>query len=65
MPLEEYAAQPVIQTHALFKYILELGSAKLDRDYAGFSPQHITSVFDDKLSFLYLNRAGDAGPKFS
>ncbi|KAL6284275.1 hypothetical protein ACE6H2_015204 [Prunus campanulata] len=56
MPLEEYAAQPVTQKHALFKYILELGSAKLDRDYAGFSPLHITSVFDDKLSFLYLNR---------
>ncbi|KAH0987439.1 hypothetical protein GBA52_014616 [Prunus armeniaca] len=65
MPLEEYAAQPVTQTHALFKYILELGLAKLDRDYAGFSPLHITSVFDDKLSFLYLNRAGDAVPKFS
>ncbi|XP_034211059.1 nudix hydrolase 10-like isoform X3 [Prunus dulcis] len=56
MPLEEYAAQPVTQAHALFKYILELGSLKLDRDYAGFSPLHITSVFDDELSFLYLNR---------
>ncbi|XP_048446290.1 nudix hydrolase 10 isoform X2 [Pyrus x bretschneideri] len=56
IPLEEFAAQPVTQKHELFKYILELCSAKLDREYAGFSPLPITSVFDHKLSYLYLNR---------
>ncbi|KAM1256145.1 hypothetical protein ACFX1Q_030295 [Malus domestica] len=56
IPLEEFAAQPVAQKHELFKYIRELCSAKLDREYAGFSPLPITSVFDHKLSYLYVNR---------
>ncbi|KAM1696152.1 hypothetical protein ACFXTN_027708 [Malus domestica] len=56
IPLEEFAAQPVTQKHELFKYIRELCSAKLDREYAGFSPLPITSVFDHKLSYLFLNR---------
>ncbi|KAB2606137.1 nudix hydrolase 10-like [Pyrus ussuriensis x Pyrus communis] len=56
IPLEDFAAQPVTQKHELFKYILEFCLEKLDREYAGFSPLPITSVFDHKLSYLYLNR---------
>ncbi|KAK9939764.1 hypothetical protein M0R45_016453 [Rubus argutus] len=56
IPLEEYAAQPVIQKHGLFKCIYELCLAKVKGNYAGFSPLSIESIFDDKLSYFYLNR---------
>ncbi|TYH87199.1 hypothetical protein ES332_D01G100300v1 [Gossypium tomentosum] len=55
MPFEEYAAQPFAQKHELFKYINELCLAKVDRDYAGFSPRPTLSMFSDQPSYLYLN----------
>ncbi|KAK8490522.1 hypothetical protein V6N13_031694 [Hibiscus sabdariffa] len=54
MPFEEYEAQPVAQKHELFRYISELCLAKVERSYAGFSPQPISN-FSDQPSFLYLN----------
>ncbi|KAL6603796.1 hypothetical protein ACP70R_044157 [Stipagrostis hirtigluma subsp. patula] len=56
MPIEEFAAQPFVQKHELVKYILEVGLAKVDKEYAGFSPIPIKSAFTDKISFFYLNR---------
>lgn len=55
MPIEEYAIQPFVQKHSLYKYIHELCLAKVDRDYTGFSPRPLTSFFNDQLSYLYLN----------
>ncbi|XWS27721.1 hypothetical protein CRYUN_Cryun25bG0005100 [Craigia yunnanensis] len=55
MPFEEYAAQPFAQKHELFRYITELCLAKVDRGYAGFSPQPTISMFSDQQSYLYLN----------
>jgi hypothetical protein len=56
MPIEEFAAQPFVQKHELVKYIIEVGLAKVDKDYAGFSPISIKSAFTDKESFFYLNQ---------
>uniref|UniRef100_A0A0E0LDR3 Nudix hydrolase domain-containing protein n=1 Tax=Oryza punctata TaxID=4537 RepID=A0A0E0LDR3_ORYPU len=56
MPVEEFAAQPFVQKHELVKYILEVGLAKVDKDYSGFSPILIKSAFTDKKSFFYMNR---------
>ncbi|KAL6873456.1 hypothetical protein ACP4OV_013538 [Aristida adscensionis] len=56
MPIEEFAAQPFIQKHELAKYILEVGLAKVDKEYAGFSPILINSAFTDRKSFFYLNQ---------
>ncbi|KAG2678248.1 hypothetical protein I3760_12G135100 [Carya illinoinensis] len=55
MPFGEYAAQPFVQKHELFKYITYLCLTKLHGDYRGFSPLPITSAFNDSLSYLYLN----------
>ncbi|GJN38888.1 hypothetical protein PR202_gb27969 [Eleusine coracana subsp. coracana] len=56
MSIEEFAAQPFVQKHELVKYIVEVGLAKVDKDYAGLSPISIKSAFTDKESFFYLNR---------
>ncbi|GLT31039.1 hypothetical protein SLA2020_058060 [Shorea laevis] len=55
MPFEEYAAQPFAQKHERFRYITELCLAKLDRAYAGFFPQPISSASIDGLSYLYFS----------
>ncbi|CAM0909904.1 unnamed protein product [Alopecurus aequalis] len=54
--VEEFAAQPFVQKHELVKYILEVGLAKVDKEYAGFSPILIKSAFTDKPSLFYMNR---------
>ncbi|KAF7110192.1 hypothetical protein CFC21_110334 [Triticum aestivum] len=56
MPVEEFAAQPFVQQHELVKYILEVGLAKADKEYAGFSPISIKSAFSPKQSLFYMNR---------
>lgn len=58
MPVEEFAAQPFVKKHELLKYILDLGLAKADRNYSGFTPLSISSAFSEELSFLYLNSRG-------
>lgn len=55
MPIKEYAALPYIQKHDLLKYIVDIGLAKAERDYAGFSPACITSPFTNGHSYLYMN----------
>lgn len=56
MPIDEYAAQPAVQSHGLLKYIIEVGLAKVDNGYAGFTPVPTTSTFSSTSSYLYLNR---------
>ncbi|XP_016544818.1 nudix hydrolase 10 isoform X4 [Capsicum annuum] len=58
MPIEEYEAQPFVQKHVLFKYIVDLCLTKAERGYPGFTPVPITSFFDAGASFLYLNNDG-------
>lgn len=55
MPIEEYAADPLVQKHEFAKYILDVGIAKTENRYAGFSPTCLSSNFADVQSFLYLN----------
>ncbi|EEF39594.1 nudix hydrolase 10 [Ricinus communis] len=55
MPIEEFAAQPFARKHRLFKHIGDLCLAKVDRDYAGFSPIPIPLIFEDQISYLYTN----------
>ncbi|KAF5472641.1 hypothetical protein F2P56_009340 [Juglans regia] len=58
MPFEEYAAQPYVQKHELMKFINNLCSAKIDREYSGFSAVPATSTSSsDKRSYLYMNRS--------
>ncbi|KAI4964581.1 hypothetical protein ZWY2020_005400, partial [Hordeum vulgare] len=56
MPVEEFAAQPFVQKYELVKYILEVGLAKVDKEYAGFSPISIKSAFSEKQSLFNMNR---------
>ncbi|WOK95231.1 nudix hydrolase 2 isoform X2 [Canna indica] len=55
MPVEEYAAQPSVQNNDLFKYILDVSLARVDKLYAGLSPVHTRSVFSDTKDCFYLN----------
>lgn len=53
MPLEEFAAQPFAQKSVLFKRIVELCLAKIDKNYAGFSATPLSS--EGESTYLYLN----------
>lgn len=55
MRLEEYAAQPFVQKHELLKNIVDIGLAKTESGYTGFSPVQIKSAFSSKQSYFYLN----------
>lgn len=55
MPIEEYAAQPFVQKYDILKYIIDVGLAKVEKGYAGFSPVCTKSPFYDAQEYLYLN----------
>ncbi|GKV18806.1 hypothetical protein SLEP1_g29141 [Rubroshorea leprosula] len=55
MPLEEYAANPLVRKHELLRYIVDICYAKMEKDYSGFSPLPVASAPSDKKSFFYLN----------
>ncbi|XP_065017466.1 nudix hydrolase 2-like isoform X3 [Musa acuminata AAA Group] len=55
IPIQQFAAQPFAQKHELLKYIINLGLAKAEKSYAGFSPICIKSAFTSRRSCLYLN----------
>lgn len=55
MPIDEYTAQPFVQQHELFKYIISICLAKKEDEYSGFSPVLTKSSFSAQQSFLYLN----------
>ncbi|KAL0919724.1 hypothetical protein M5K25_011839 [Dendrobium thyrsiflorum] len=55
MPIEEFASQPIVHKHELLKYIVEVGLARFEKCFCGFSPLSIRSVFSNRQSSLYLN----------
>lgn len=55
MPVDEYAAQPLVQKHELLKYILDVGMASIDKGYSGFSPVSTKGPFSGSQGYLYLN----------
>ncbi|XP_047307854.1 nudix hydrolase 2 [Impatiens glandulifera] len=56
MPYEEYAAQPFVQTHELFRYIVDICAAKREGKYSGFSPVPTATSFSRKSCYLYMNK---------
>lgn len=52
MPFAEFAAQPFAQSSSLFKNIVNLCAAKLDKNYAGFCP---VPSKDNKGPYIYMN----------
>ncbi|WOK92032.1 nudix hydrolase 2 isoform X4 [Canna indica] len=56
IPIQKFAAQPFMQKHELLKYITNLGMAKAEKGYAGFSPVCITSALTSRESCLYFNK---------
>ncbi|CAN4095975.1 unnamed protein product [Withania somnifera] len=55
MPFEQYAAQPFVQEHDLFRYICDICSAKIEGRYTGFSSVPTTTSFSAKYTYLYMN----------
>ena len=58
MPFQEYAAQPFVQKHQLFKDISDVCLAKKDGQYAGFTPVPAETSLSAKKTHLYLNKQG-------
>ncbi|KAG6514771.1 hypothetical protein ZIOFF_025141 [Zingiber officinale] len=56
IPIEQFAAQPFVEKHELLRHIIDLGLAKFQKGYAGFSPICIKSAFTSRQSSLYLNK---------
>ena len=54
MPVEDYAAQPFVQKHEMFKLVANVCLAKVDADYAGFTPVP-TITSSGKTGYLYCN----------
>lgn len=65
MPFKEFAAQPFAQKHDLLRYIISIGSAKVEKSYTGFSPVLIKSAFSDRHSYMYLSEKGLDQPTMS
>ncbi|KAL5987460.1 hypothetical protein ACLOJK_035208 [Asimina triloba] len=58
MPVNEYAAQPVVQKHELLRYIADIGLAKAsEKGYAGFEPVVANSVFADQHQSYLMSPA--------
>ncbi|XP_044496749.1 nudix hydrolase 2-like isoform X2 [Mangifera indica] len=63
MALEEYLKLPHVQDQEFTKYIIDLGLAKLEGSYNGFSPVPTISLFSDQKFNLYLNTVDLKHPK--
>ncbi|KAE8708945.1 Nudix hydrolase 2 [Hibiscus syriacus] len=55
MPFEEYAAQPFVQKHELFKFSVDICLAKKDGNYSGFCPVPTSTAFSDEKNYMYFN----------
>ncbi|KAL4311895.1 hypothetical protein GQ457_01G043670 [Hibiscus cannabinus] len=55
MPFEEYAAQPFVQKHELFKCSVDIFLATKDGNYSGFSPLPTSTAFSDENNYMYFN----------
>ncbi|CAH2077981.1 unnamed protein product [Thlaspi arvense] len=56
MRFEDSASQPITHKNDLFEVIHRICSMKMEKSYTGFSTEPITTFFDDKLGYLYLNK---------
>ncbi|KAL0727044.1 hypothetical protein Bca4012_023137 [Brassica carinata] len=56
MRFEDSASQPITHKNELFKVLHRICSLKMEKSYIGFSKKPITTFFDDKLGYLYLNK---------
>ncbi|KFK29047.1 hypothetical protein AALP_AA7G081700 [Arabis alpina] len=56
MRFEDSASQPITHKNDLFEVIHKICSMKMEKSYTGFSTKPITTFFDDKLGYLYLNK---------
>ncbi|CAJ1928637.1 unnamed protein product [Sphenostylis stenocarpa] len=55
MPLVEFVEQPLIQEDSMFKKIIDICIACLEKRYCGLSAHHMVSKFDGKSSSVYYN----------
>lgn len=55
MPIDDYMAQPMMAKNGLMKRISDVGLAKYENGYAGFTAVGVHSAFSDYKSHLYLN----------
>ncbi|KAL2523784.1 Nudix hydrolase 2 [Abeliophyllum distichum] len=58
MPFEEYADQPIVENHCIFKHVKDMCLAKINMGNGGWTPLPTTSLFNDQTSYLYLNQKG-------
>ncbi|KAG4987619.1 hypothetical protein JHK85_030602 [Glycine max] len=55
MPLVEFVEQPLIQEDSMFKKIIDICIACLEKRYCGLNAHQMVSKFDGKSSSLYYN----------
>ena len=59
MPVDDYAAQPFVRDNKIFNFVNKIGLAKMDGNYAGFTPLP-TVTSSGRKTYLYSNNR-DAG----
>ena len=55
MPLAEFVEQSHVKEDVMFKKIIDICIARLDKYYCGLNVHQLVSKFDGKLSSLYYN----------
>lgn len=56
MPLEEFAAQPLVKELELLNCMYAICKAKVDEEYSGFSQRSVSGFPDDiGKSYFYFN----------
>lgn len=55
MPLVEFVEQPLIQEDSMFKKVIDICIARLQKRYCGLHHHKLVSAFDGKLASLYYN----------
>ncbi|KAI3838592.1 hypothetical protein MKX03_030358 [Papaver bracteatum] len=55
MPIENFMAQPLAKKEGLLKSMIDIGLAKIDKGYTGFSSVPTTLSFSNQQSCLYVN----------
>ncbi|CAK9321584.1 unnamed protein product [Citrullus colocynthis] len=55
MPLAEFVEQSLVKEDVMFKKIIDICIARLDKYYCGLNVHQLVSKFDGKLSSLYYN----------
>ncbi|GAB4838964.1 nudix (nucleoside diphosphate linked moiety X)-type motif 8 [Ancistrocladus abbreviatus] len=53
MPLQEFSEQPFYKEDHLSKRVIDICIATYENRYSGFTPRHLTSKLDGKMSYLY------------